>query len=283
MKSHHSPHNIHFSNLGKPPHSWCWCRKEQTNPLLTSLSGLARQTNRGDRLQVGLASSFREPGTCGRSGIRDRGGGSGEEGSGAGLQGPGGEWAGPGRDRGGKGLWIDGPRGGAAEGSGLGVGPDRDLGVPSRIFPRPKPCGRARTCALGARLRPPMAAAAGLRAFRAKVPDWLRRGRCVPLAAGFCSRGPAGAGQPEPGSRLTSSRQRDGIRSGSRLAGLFPGGPGWRGTGGGELGQRPPGTAPATPRGVPRGRRPLPWTPLSGTAGSGPRGGPVGRNRGCGT
>ncbi|XP_070247930.1 enoyl-CoA hydratase domain-containing protein 3, mitochondrial [Myotis yumanensis] len=58
-----------------------------------------------------------------------------------------------------------------------------------------------------------MAAAAGLRAFRAKVPDWLRHGRCVPLAAGFCSRGPAGAGQPEPGSRLTSSRQRDGIRN----------------------------------------------------------------------
>ncbi|XP_047610605.1 enoyl-CoA hydratase domain-containing protein 3, mitochondrial [Phacochoerus africanus] len=75
--------------------------------------------------------------------------------------------------------------------------------------------------ALGVELggvRPPGAslaamAASGLRALGAKGPGWLRRGPWAPLAAGFCSRGPAGVGRPEPGPRLTSARQRDGIRS----------------------------------------------------------------------
>ncbi|XP_037366499.1 enoyl-CoA hydratase domain-containing protein 3, mitochondrial [Talpa occidentalis] len=58
-----------------------------------------------------------------------------------------------------------------------------------------------------------MAAVAGLRAFGAKGPGWLRRGPWSPLTAGVCSRGLAGAGQPEPGSRPTSARQRDGIRN----------------------------------------------------------------------
>uniref|UniRef100_A0A8D0VME9 Enoyl-CoA hydratase domain-containing protein 3, mitochondrial n=2 Tax=Sus scrofa TaxID=9823 RepID=A0A8D0VME9_PIG len=56
-------------------------------------------------------------------------------------------------------------------------------------------------------------AASGLRALGAKGPGWLRRGPWAPLAAGFCSRGSAGVGRPEPGPRLTSARQRDGIRS----------------------------------------------------------------------
>ncbi|TKC48338.1 hypothetical protein EI555_016293, partial [Monodon monoceros] len=58
-----------------------------------------------------------------------------------------------------------------------------------------------------------MAAAAGLRALGAKGSGWLRRGPWPPLTAGFCSGGPAGVGRPEPGSRPTSTRQRDGIRS----------------------------------------------------------------------
>lgn len=57
------------------------------------------------------------------------------------------------------------------------------------------------------------AAAARLRAFGTKVPGWLPRGPWAPLAAGFCSRGLAGAERPEPGPRPTSMRQRDGIRS----------------------------------------------------------------------
>ncbi|XP_061035429.1 enoyl-CoA hydratase domain-containing protein 3, mitochondrial [Eubalaena glacialis] len=58
-----------------------------------------------------------------------------------------------------------------------------------------------------------MAAAAGLRALGAKGSGWLRRGPWPLLTAGFCSGGPAGIGRPEPGSRPTSTRQRDGIRS----------------------------------------------------------------------
>uniref|UniRef100_A0A8C4PT91 Enoyl-CoA hydratase domain-containing protein 3, mitochondrial n=1 Tax=Equus asinus TaxID=9793 RepID=A0A8C4PT91_EQUAS len=57
------------------------------------------------------------------------------------------------------------------------------------------------------------AAAAGVRAFGAKGPGWLRRSPWSPLVAGFCSRGTAGAGQPEPGPRPTSVRQQDGIRN----------------------------------------------------------------------
>uniref|UniRef100_A0A5F5PHP4 Enoyl-CoA hydratase domain-containing protein 3, mitochondrial n=1 Tax=Equus caballus TaxID=9796 RepID=A0A5F5PHP4_HORSE len=57
------------------------------------------------------------------------------------------------------------------------------------------------------------AAAAGVRAFGAKGPGWLRRSPWAPLVAGFCSRGTAGAGQPEPGPRPTSVRQQDGIRN----------------------------------------------------------------------
>ncbi|XP_004691301.1 PREDICTED: enoyl-CoA hydratase domain-containing protein 3, mitochondrial [Condylura cristata] len=58
-----------------------------------------------------------------------------------------------------------------------------------------------------------MAAVTGLRACGTKGPGWLRRGPWAALTAGFCSRGPAGAGQPESGSRPTSTRQRDGIRN----------------------------------------------------------------------
>lgn len=69
-----------------------------------------------------------------------------------------------------------------------------------------------------------MAAAAGLRALGAKESGWLRRGPWPPLTAGLCSGGPAGVGRPEPGSRPTSTRLRDGIRSAARgRAGLFPG------------------------------------------------------------
>ncbi|XP_004409193.1 PREDICTED: enoyl-CoA hydratase domain-containing protein 3, mitochondrial [Odobenus rosmarus divergens] len=56
-------------------------------------------------------------------------------------------------------------------------------------------------------------AAAGLRAFGTKGPGWLRRSPWAPLSSGFCSRGPAGAGRPELGPRLTNARQRDGIRN----------------------------------------------------------------------
>ncbi|KAM5338983.1 enoyl-CoA hydratase domain-containing protein 3, mitochondrial [Glossophaga mutica] len=58
-----------------------------------------------------------------------------------------------------------------------------------------------------------MAAVAGFRALGSKVPDWIWRVLRDPLAAGFCSRGPPGAGQSEPGQRLTSVRQQDGIRN----------------------------------------------------------------------
>ncbi|KAI5280540.1 Enoyl-Coa Hydratase Domain-Containing Protein 3 [Manis pentadactyla] len=57
-----------------------------------------------------------------------------------------------------------------------------------------------------------MASATCLRAFLAKGPGWLRRSPWASLAAGLCSRGPTWAGQPEPGPRPTSVRQRDGIR-----------------------------------------------------------------------
>lgn len=60
---------------------------------------------------------------------------------------------------------------------------------------------------------PAMAAVAGLRPIGVKGPGWLRRGPWAPLTAGFCSRGLAGAGQPEPVSRPTTVRQRDGIRN----------------------------------------------------------------------
>lgn len=66
---------------------------------------------------------------------------------------------------------------------------------------------------VGAVSPPAMASATGLRAFLAKGPGWLRRSPWAPLAAGLCSRGPTWAGQPEPGPRPTSVRQRDGIRS----------------------------------------------------------------------
>ncbi|XP_003410633.1 enoyl-CoA hydratase domain-containing protein 3, mitochondrial [Loxodonta africana] len=58
-----------------------------------------------------------------------------------------------------------------------------------------------------------MATVASLRVCGAKGPGWLLRGPWAPPAAGFCSRVPAGAGQPEPEARPTSARQRDGIRS----------------------------------------------------------------------
>ncbi|XP_017912493.1 PREDICTED: enoyl-CoA hydratase domain-containing protein 3, mitochondrial isoform X2 [Capra hircus] len=58
-----------------------------------------------------------------------------------------------------------------------------------------------------------MAAAAGLRALGAKGSGWLQRGPWAPLTTGFCSRGPAGIGRPEPGPRPTIARQRDGIRN----------------------------------------------------------------------
>ncbi|KAM9672891.1 enoyl-CoA hydratase domain-containing protein 3, mitochondrial [Trichechus inunguis] len=55
-----------------------------------------------------------------------------------------------------------------------------------------------------------MAAVAGL---QAKGPGWLLRGPWAPLAAGFCSRRPAGAEPPGPEPRPTCARQRDGIRN----------------------------------------------------------------------
>lgn len=59
--------------------------------------------------------------------------------------------------------------------------------------------------------------AVGLRAFGAKGPGWLRRGPWAPFAASFCSQGRV----PEPGPRLTSVRQRDGIRSAARPRGAL--------------------------------------------------------------
>ncbi|XP_008835534.1 enoyl-CoA hydratase domain-containing protein 3, mitochondrial [Nannospalax galili] len=58
-----------------------------------------------------------------------------------------------------------------------------------------------------------MAAVAGLRAFRAKGPTWLRRGPWAPRSAGFCSPGAAGTARLESEPRPTSTRQRDGIRN----------------------------------------------------------------------
>ncbi|XP_052013712.1 enoyl-CoA hydratase domain-containing protein 3, mitochondrial [Apodemus sylvaticus] len=58
-----------------------------------------------------------------------------------------------------------------------------------------------------------MAAVAGLRAFGAKWPSWLRRSPRVPLSAGFCSPGSAGPAGSESEPRLTSTRQQDGIRN----------------------------------------------------------------------
>ncbi|KAM6215358.1 enoyl-CoA hydratase domain-containing protein 3, mitochondrial [Rhynchocyon petersi] len=58
-----------------------------------------------------------------------------------------------------------------------------------------------------------MAAVACLRACGAKGRSWLLHRPGAPLAAGFCSRGPAGARLPESESRPTSTRQRDGIRN----------------------------------------------------------------------
>ncbi|XP_066886732.1 enoyl-CoA hydratase domain-containing protein 3, mitochondrial [Kogia breviceps] len=69
-----------------------------------------------------------------------------------------------------------------------------------------------------------LAAAAALQVLGAKGSGWLRRGPWPPLTAGFCSGGPAGVGRSEPGSRPTSTRQLDGIRSAALgRAGLFPG------------------------------------------------------------
>ncbi|KAK2495845.1 hypothetical protein MC885_000690, partial [Smutsia gigantea] len=82
---------------------------------------------------------------------------------------------------------------------------------------RSDPAGTRGPRSVGAVPPAAMAAAAGLRAFLAKGPGWLRRGPWAPLVAGLCSRGPAGAGQPEPGPRPTSVRQRDGIRSAAGL------------------------------------------------------------------
>lgn len=134
-----------------------------------------------------------------------------------------------------------------------------------------------------------MAAALGLRTFGTKVPDWLRHGPWAPLAAGFCSRGLAGAAQPEPGPRPTSARQRDGIRSAAgprapwpsgapcRRAGLVLGGVGRRGHGR-EMGrggrQRAPSPTRSPARAVGSQRRPPPWTRSSVTAECGPQGGP---------
>uniref|UniRef100_M0RDR1 Enoyl-CoA hydratase domain-containing protein 3, mitochondrial n=1 Tax=Rattus norvegicus TaxID=10116 RepID=M0RDR1_RAT len=60
-----------------------------------------------------------------------------------------------------------------------------------------------------------MALVAGLRAFGAKWPSWLRRSPWAPLSAGFCSPGSARPAGPESEPRLTSTRQQDGIRSAS--------------------------------------------------------------------
>lgn len=109
------------------------------------------------------------------------------------------------------------------------------LGAPPSRSPR---VSGLRTASLTAMA----AAAAGVRAFGAKGPGWLRRSPWAPLVAGFCSRGTAGAGQPEPGPRPTSVRQQDGIRS---ARGGWRPGPrttwgGRRGPGGGVGGGRPP-------------------------------------------
>ncbi|KAG8515945.1 Enoyl-CoA hydratase domain-containing protein 3, mitochondrial, partial [Galemys pyrenaicus] len=84
-----------------------------------------------------------------------------------------------------------------------------------RSSPSPRPLGhRAPRRPIPPKRLPAMAAVAGLRAFGAKgLGGRLRRGPWAPLTTGFCSRGPAGAGHPEPGSRPTSARQRDGIRN----------------------------------------------------------------------
>ncbi|XP_021071664.1 enoyl-CoA hydratase domain-containing protein 3, mitochondrial [Mus pahari] len=58
-----------------------------------------------------------------------------------------------------------------------------------------------------------MAMVAGLRAFGAKRPSWLRRNPWAPLSAGFCSPGSAGPAGSESEPRLTSRRQQDGIRN----------------------------------------------------------------------
>ncbi|XP_054944428.1 enoyl-CoA hydratase domain-containing protein 3, mitochondrial [Physeter macrocephalus] len=92
-------------------------------------------------------------------------------------------------------------------------------GSPSRPSERPEPTVQRRPTP--ARLWPPWLPP---RALGAKGSGWLRRGPWPPLTAGFCSGGPAGVGRPEPGSRPTSTRQLDGIRSAAlRRAGLFPG------------------------------------------------------------
>ncbi|XP_047377068.1 enoyl-CoA hydratase domain-containing protein 3, mitochondrial isoform X1 [Sciurus carolinensis] len=58
-----------------------------------------------------------------------------------------------------------------------------------------------------------MAAVAGLRAYGVKGPCWLLRGAWTLRAAAFCSGGLAANGRPESEPRLTSVRQRDGIRN----------------------------------------------------------------------
>ncbi|XP_076795568.1 enoyl-CoA hydratase domain-containing protein 3, mitochondrial isoform X3 [Arvicanthis niloticus] len=58
-----------------------------------------------------------------------------------------------------------------------------------------------------------MAVVAGLRAFGAKRPSWLRGNPWAPLSAGFCSPGSAGPARSESEPRLTSMRQQDGIRN----------------------------------------------------------------------
>lgn len=225
----------------------------------------------------GLASHFQGPLAREESGTAE---GDQEEGLRGGAPGARRRVGGASAAQRGKGLWIDGPRGGAAEGSGLGVS-----GPWTRKFPVGSSLGRS-----------PATGLAPAPSERVSAPQWRRLRACGPSGLRFPSgsrtAGTAGAlgsppafaaeGRPGPGSQ---SRGRDLLARGSgtasgQAAGLR-GCPRVGRAGGvaGRAGQRPPGPAPATPRGVPRGRRPLTRTPLSVTAESGP----VGGNRGCGT
>lgn len=250
-------------------------------PRLTSLSGLARQTNRGARwragwpgliLSGGPGASVRKSGM--RGGTRElegnRAGRSGGEGSGVGLQGPGGEVGGAGAGPRGTGLWSEGARGGAAEGSGLesrsGTGP----GTSQPDLPGPEP----RTCALGARLRPHgrrrglaglpgqgarLAPARPVRSARRRLLQ-PRAGRGRAAGAGVATHELAAAGRHQ----VSGGARAAGVRGCSRVGRA----------GGRELGRgRPPPHARARhPTRGPTRARSAPWTPVTRLR----------RNRGCG-